>query len=253
MAWRLARSLEVLRAEIKAIYPNATIYTIGDPAHQARSSDHNPNSAGVVCAIDIMGTGGVDMAALSELIRARRHPAGKYLIYNRRITRAREGWVWQAFSGDPHTDHIHLSVGVGPDGQSTGDYDNTDPWLTGGDMFCKKGDRNENVRLLQLNLNEVAAGLRPDLKALSVDSSYGDSTAARVYTLLTGPDDGANFNATLADRLAKKLFQVRLMAALKDGVIPVGRDGEDGVDGTDGKDAVLAPGTVLVVQAMPAE
>jgi hypothetical protein len=134
MAWRLARSLDVLRAEIRAIYPNATIYTIGDPAHAARASDHNPNAEGVVCAIDVMGAGGVDLPWLAEQIRAAEHVAGKYIIFSARIAKASEGWVWRAFGGDPHTDHIHVSVGVGPDGQSTGPYDDTSPWGIGGDM-----------------------------------------------------------------------------------------------------------------------
>lgn len=245
MAWRLARSLEVLRAEIKAMYPNATIYTIGDSAHASRASDHNPNAADVVCAIDIMGTGGVDMGSLSELIRARRHPAGKYLIYNRRITRAREGWVWQPFSGDPHTDHIHLSVGVGPDGQSTGDYDNTDPWLGGVNMFCRKGDRGEAVKRLQLGL------LRLDPKALAsgADGAYGDQTAAAVKRLLGG--DGTFFGAELDLRLVEKLA-ARVSTPGPAG--PAGRDGAPGEpgpagpQGPAGKDAVLAEGDVLVVQ-----
>lgn len=131
MAWRLALACDTLRSEIKAETPNATIYTIGDQAHASRASDHNPNSANVVCAIDIMGTGGVNMPDLAERIRARQHLAGKYLIYNRRIAKASEGWAWRSFDGDPHTDHIHVSVGVGPDGRSTGPYDNTDPWLEG--------------------------------------------------------------------------------------------------------------------------
>jgi hypothetical protein len=250
MAWRLARSLEVLRAEIKAIYPNATIYTIGDPAHQARSSDHNPNAAGVVCAIDIMGTGGVDMASLSELIRARQHPAGKYLIYNRRITRAREGWVWQPFSGDAHTDHIHLSVGVGPDGQSTGDYDNTEPWLTdGGTMFCKYGDRGEAVKRVQLGL------LRLDPKALpaGADGAYGDQTAAAVKRLLGG--DGRTFGAELDLRLVEKLA-ARVSPPGPAG--PAGQDGAPGVpgpagpEGPAGKDGIVPDGAVFVMKT-PAE
>jgi hypothetical protein len=247
MAWRLAKSLEVLRAEIKARYPQATIYTIGDPAHAARASDHNPNAAGVVCAIDVMQGNGVDLAALSEEIRARKHIAGKYLIYNRRIAKASEGWVWRAFSGDAHTDHIHVSVGVGPDGQSTGPYDNTDPWLTGGDdMFCKYGDRGEAVKRLQLAL------LRLDSKALtSADGIYGDATATAVKRMLGG--DGRYYGAELDLRLTEKL--VKLWSPALPGPAgpagPAGPQGPAGADGAPGKDGVVPSGATFVMTSPP--
>ena len=56
MAWRLARSLETLRAQINALSPNrskASDGTIGDAAHSARTSDHNPDGGGVVRALDL--------------------------------------------------------------------------------------------------------------------------------------------------------------------------------------------------------
>ena len=45
MTWRLARSLETLRAQINRIAPNRSKVsdgTIGDAKHASRSSDHNP-------------------------------------------------------------------------------------------------------------------------------------------------------------------------------------------------------------------
>lgn len=51
--WRLARSLDVLRAEIWQVAPGTTVWTIGDARHRATASDHNPNRAGVVCALDL--------------------------------------------------------------------------------------------------------------------------------------------------------------------------------------------------------
>jgi hypothetical protein len=138
MAWRLAGSLEVLRSEIKTKAPRTTVYTIGDPDHQARSSDHNPNAAGVVCAIDVMPGGGLDLAEFAEDVRRRRHPAGKYVIYQDRIASAGRDWVWRDHAGEYH-EHVHVSVGVGPDGDSTGPYDNTEPWL--GDDMTPEQDR----------------------------------------------------------------------------------------------------------------
>lgn len=143
MAWRLAKSLEVLTAEIKAKAPRTTVYNIGDPDHQARSSDHNPNDAGVVCAIDVMPGGGLDLGEVAEDVRQRRHPAGKYVIYQDRIASASRGWEWRDHAGEYH-EHVHVSVGVGPDGESTGPYDNTEPWL-GDDMNADQSRKLDNV------------------------------------------------------------------------------------------------------------
>src|SRR5690606_24160084 len=82
-AWRLARSLETLRDEIRSVYPGTTVWTIGDAAHVV--SDHRPNAAGVVCAIDVKGDKGLDLAEFAEHLRRTNHRAVKYVIFNRRI------------------------------------------------------------------------------------------------------------------------------------------------------------------------
>src|SRR6187431_1563394 len=51
MSWRLAKALEELRGEVNAKWPNrdkSSDGSVGDLSHQARKSDPNPNSAGVV-------------------------------------------------------------------------------------------------------------------------------------------------------------------------------------------------------------
>lgn len=56
MAWRLAHSLETLRAQVNAKWPNrskSSDGSIGDASHSSRLSDHNPDPSGVVRAIDI--------------------------------------------------------------------------------------------------------------------------------------------------------------------------------------------------------
>ena len=125
--WRRARSLDVLADEVRARHPGTTVWDIGDPAHQETWSDHNPTAAGVVCAIDILGNKGLGLAWFAERVRASKHPALKYVIYNRRISLF--GGPWQAYYGsNPHTTHVHVSVGTGPDGRSTGPYDDRSPW-----------------------------------------------------------------------------------------------------------------------------
>lgn len=137
MGWRLARSLEVLRDEVRASYPGTTFWTIGDQSHAAGPSDHNPNPAGVVCAADVLGDKGLPLAEFAEAVRRSGHPAFKYVIYANRI--ASKGGKWRPYHGDnPHLTHVHISVGVGPDGQSTGPYDDRTKWnVVEGDVSAK--------------------------------------------------------------------------------------------------------------------
>jgi hypothetical protein len=138
MAWRIAKSLAVLRSEVDRRWPNrskASDGVIGDAAHAASASDHNPNGSGVVCAFDIThDPNGPDGAYLSELLRTMRHPDLKYVIWNGRMfssyVRAGYGpFEWRPYTGaDPHTNHIHVSVGRGSDGQSQPPYDDVTPW-----------------------------------------------------------------------------------------------------------------------------
>lgn len=141
MAWRPAESLVQLGSEINHRWPNRSKRSdglIGDAAHAASASDHNANAQGVVCAFDITHDpdNGPDCNELAEQLRRRRHPDAKYIIWNGRIATAAAKyghgpWEWRPYSGaDPHTNHIHVSVGVGPDGRSQPPYDDTLPWLT---------------------------------------------------------------------------------------------------------------------------
>ena len=56
MAWRLAKSLDRLRKQVNEVVPlrsKTDDGTIGDEAHSARESDHNPDDDGVVKAMDL--------------------------------------------------------------------------------------------------------------------------------------------------------------------------------------------------------
>jgi hypothetical protein len=139
MVWRLAKSLEQLRSQANALWPNrskASDGTIGDAAHAASASDHNPNDLGVVCAFDLTydPANDVDCAAIAEAVRTNPHPDLKYLIWDHRMfsAYARAPYApfeWRPYTGaDPHTNHIHFSVGVGTDGRSVEPYDDETPW-----------------------------------------------------------------------------------------------------------------------------
>lgn len=138
MAWRLAKSLDVLRAQINDAYPKrrkSSDGTIGDEKHATRSSDHNPwvkdGKMGVVTAIDFTHDPeqGVDAGKLAEILRASRDPRIKYIISNKRIansskTGGAEAWAWRPYGGkNPHTMHMHLSVK-----SDKANYDSTKPW-----------------------------------------------------------------------------------------------------------------------------
>lgn len=132
-AYRRARSLDTLLAEIDRAAPRrskASDGWIGDTSHQARPSDHNPNRAGVVRAIDVTHdpAGGLDAHVLAGHVAdlLGKHPAlrsGAYVIYRSRIIstdRLAEGW--RLYTGsNAHTKHVHISVG-------TTAYDALAPW-----------------------------------------------------------------------------------------------------------------------------
>lgn len=120
---RIAKSLDVLRTAINTAYPNRSKISdgwIGDAAHQATASDHNPNAAGVVTALDITHDpdDGPDTWALAEILRQNRDPRIKYVISNGRIFAGAAGpspWVWRAYTGaNKHAHHVHVSVIANP-------------------------------------------------------------------------------------------------------------------------------------------
>lgn len=147
MAWRPAYSLSTLKSQLDATYPGwLFLGFIGDQSHASVPSDHNPNASGVVCALDIGPGGGLNIHALADSIAGNRHPNLKYIISNRRILGAWTGWKWAYYAGsDPHDTHIHISVGVGPDGQSTQPYDDTIKWNIGGNVATDSLTKEEII------------------------------------------------------------------------------------------------------------
>lgn len=170
MTWRIARSLDVLLAEINAHAPNRSKLSdgsIGDPAHAARTSDHNPNKAGVVRARDVTHDphSGLDCnvlaARLADMLRAGVHPAlgsGAYIIWNRQIiSRDRIGEGWRFYDGvNPHVKHLHLSVTTAAKG-----YDSTTAWNLFTPVPSPKPRRPEQIRLARKALLKQLANAGP--------------------------------------------------------------------------------------------
>lgn len=175
MSWRLAKSLEKLRIQINAAYPNRSRVsdgTIGDQAHSARKSDHNPNAQGVVTAMDITHdpANGVDGKVLSrQLVKDSRV---KYVIFGGEIYRTYKPKLdWAKYTGsNPHNHHIHVSV-VG----DANEYDDSAPWeLNHGQSAVisrstlRRGAQGPEVAALQRKL-----GIR-------ADGDFGEKTHAKV-------------------------------------------------------------------------
>jgi len=113
MNWRLAESLKRLRVQINTAHPTRSKVSdgsIGDTKHAARVSDHNPNAAGVVTAIDITHDPAhlVDGRLLSRQLIADKRV--KYVIFSGEIWKARTG-KWEPYRGaNAHNHHVHVSV-----------------------------------------------------------------------------------------------------------------------------------------------
>jgi len=117
MAWRVATSLIKLRDQIDVAYPGrdkSSAGTIGEARHAASKSDHNPNTAGVVTAMDITHdrAHGMNSGTLAEYLRLSRDKRIKYVISNARIFSSLvEPWKWRAYNGaNAHRAHVHISV-----------------------------------------------------------------------------------------------------------------------------------------------
>jgi hypothetical protein len=117
----LCKSGQQLRLQIDDCYPDRDKSSdgwIGNLAHSLRPSDHNPDAAGIVRAIDIdrdlSGKAKPDiMPYLADQIRLAAKRGDKrisYVIFNGRIASSRMGWRWRKYSGiNPHIKHCHIS------------------------------------------------------------------------------------------------------------------------------------------------
>lgn len=112
MSFFLAKSLAKLRKQIDATWPGRSKSSdgwIGDPSHQARKSDHNPDysARGVVRAIDVTSSG-IDADAL--IAAAIADPRTNYVIH-KGIIRGASHFVPRRYTGsNPHTHHVHISI-----------------------------------------------------------------------------------------------------------------------------------------------
>lgn len=130
--WILIACLKALFAEFDRIAPgraHASDGAIGDTAHQHEVSDHNPDETGSVPihdadhvnevhAVDVdsdLNEPGLSMEIVVQFLLDRCRSGAerrlRYIIYNRRIWEASNGWRQRAYTGSsPHTEHAHFSA-----------------------------------------------------------------------------------------------------------------------------------------------
>jgi len=121
MTPKLCKAGQQLRLQVDDSYPDRDRTSdgwIGDTRHSARPSDHNPDSTGVVRAIDIdrdlSGKAKPDlMPDLADQIRlCARHGDKRisYVIFNGRIASSKKAWAWRPYDGiNKHNHHCHIS------------------------------------------------------------------------------------------------------------------------------------------------
>lgn len=196
MAWRAAYSLQTLKAQLDSAYPGWLF--LGFYAN--KPGDHNTNSAGVVTAIDIGPGGGLNIHALADRLLAVRHPNLKYIISNGRIAGAWTNWKWTKYTGsrDPHDTHIHISVGVGEDGQSRQPYDDRVQWNVSGN--AAPGGMLMVDKNLLINYYQVLFGRYPDADALK-PGAYIGRPADVVFQELKDSDEHKRYIAGPINRI----------------------------------------------------
>jgi hypothetical protein len=144
--WYAAPALLTLRDETNTAYPDrdkASDGIIGDAAHQATTSDHDPDwrsiPPGCVRAIDLDSNGplGVTTPLVKDVLAATiGDPRVWYVIWDGKIYSRTYGWAARVYVGaSPHKEHVHVSLqganGISEQAAHDLAFD-TSPWDLGG-------------------------------------------------------------------------------------------------------------------------
>lgn len=204
--WRVAKSLEVLLREVNGVWPDrdhTSDGSIGDMAHAARVSKHNPQPPDdTVEARDFdedvdghkNGGGKPLWPFVMHLLKLARegHPAlagpGAHIIYEGRIWSFKHGWVERPYTGlNAHEHHAHVAVVDGPGKESTKTWRIHDLLKAVGTSITPKPDRwlglsnppmvGNDVRNLHNALIKLFPGNRERLAVDLESKRYGRATA----------------------------------------------------------------------------
>lgn len=147
---RVVRCLDFVLEAVNKAYPGrskASDGSLGDQAHAARKSDHNPDENGIVHARDFTewdpNTPTVDLddvaEALVNFIISLKPAWLKYMIWRGRIMSGFGGpspWIWRKYTGaNGHFKHAHISA------KSTAEADGAIKF-----PFKKPGARKDGLR-----------------------------------------------------------------------------------------------------------
>lgn len=222
---RGAYSLITLRDQINAKFPyrdKASDGGIGDPAHAARVSDHNPDANGVWHAYDFdhdPDSNGLDCYILKAQLIASHDSRIKYIIFMRRIWYASSRSEFYYDGVNAHDHHMHLSVVSGAVGDDPRRWvlpflDTTvvtpggsGSWTDG--PYCQYGDRNDRVMKLQQHMTKMYRGYNTYVPT----GFYGDATKAGIAEFqdrvgITGVDaDGTIVGPRTMNALIQRGFR----------------------------------------------
>lgn len=226
MSWRVAHSLTQLLDEVNTRAPGrdkTSDGSIGDPAHSARVSDHNPDAAGIVRARDFTDdpVGGHDATVFAEFLRRSRDPRIKYVIDQGRMfssyaTSSYPAWTWRPYSGiNAHKQHTHVSVVADDRADDDAPWGWADAKLGNEEVFMEisKGDKSPHVRHWQRQANRVLSG-KP-AEPLTDDGDYGDATAEAFQKILGTKRPVTQLGVVLQDNLAARVRVREIRRALK--------------------------------------
>lgn len=214
--------------EFNALGPNrdkASDGSVGDLAHQEGVSDHNPDETGntggqsdvddinEVHARDIDHSGpwpaGWNMERFIQEVLLPRCRAGterrlRYIIYNRRIWSASDGWRQRAYAGkNGHEQHAHFSFRYGSGSAPSNPEQITDPWgLLAAVQAASKSE--EDMPITKADVTTIAtADIWPAPPALGV--ADGTITLQDFLVRIFNRAESAN-NAIMALRTAFGTF-----------------------------------------------
>lgn len=282
---RSVESLKTLLAQINKLAPKRSKISdgwIGDKAHMARHSDHNPEPDGTVDARDFTNdpSGGCDMRKVCDAIAASRDPRISYMICNGQIMNGHTGkqpWVWRKYTGtNGHYHHGHISVldegqddttpwkiekafkaapkmiytgreKIEPQKKPDADHDGVEDVGIGfpGDFKYKDGNYHKELEAVQKRLDELGY---PEVGAW--DGKWGSRTQATVLAfradngMPTVPDIDAGFLAGLMTAEHRAIAPARAEATVAD----LRAEGAEEVKGSDKNQIVgyaLAAGGVV--------
>lgn len=224
----VAPALNTLLAQLNEMAPKrkkASDGALGDQAHAARKSYHNPNSAGIVQARDFTHdpAGGLDCNWLANALVAGRDKRILEIIWNRRYWTPRGGWVTY-YGSNPHDKHLHLSVS-----SDANLYNSTAPWDLGkpspgipleddlraderewlADIYNRlRGDVTDNKDRVHETWEEAKAARDAAVKTLELLQGPGLAPGDRLAHLWTQANDKADALMARLDKIAARLDSI---------------------------------------------